>query len=348
MRFAVTAVLVAAALSGSVAPVDAAQFQVQFLDAFGGTGSGSGQFNSPAGITVDAAGNVWVVDRGNNRLQQFLAEGTFVSEVTGLSSPKGIATGPADQLYVANSSANQIAIFDALGVSQGTIGSLGSGNGQFVSPEGVAVDAAGNIYVADTSNQRLQIFDNTQSHRMTLAVPFPGFPSLSGTPSDIDLDAAGRIYVTDQTTNRVQVFDAVNVAAQTGGAWLFDFGGPGLGTGQFLMPEGLSVNASDNALLVADMFNDRLQLFSSLGSPVFDVLLDDSLLPGSLVPGNISSPEDAVFRNGLIYVVDTGNDRVLMFQASQVVPEPSSLSLWLAAMGAIHLARRRRRGESRI
>ena len=41
------------------------------LDQFGGTGSKLGKLNAPAQMTLDPAGNLWVADRGNNRVQQF-------------------------------------------------------------------------------------------------------------------------------------------------------------------------------------------------------------------------------------------------------------------------------------
>ena len=38
---------------------------------FGGTGQGAGQFNKPEGVCVDQEGNIYVVDRNNNRIQKF-------------------------------------------------------------------------------------------------------------------------------------------------------------------------------------------------------------------------------------------------------------------------------------
>jgi hypothetical protein len=43
----------------------------------GSTGTGKGQFNVAAGIAIDSSGNIWVSDRGNNRLQKFNSSGTF-------------------------------------------------------------------------------------------------------------------------------------------------------------------------------------------------------------------------------------------------------------------------------
>ncbi len=53
----------------SVTPARAAA--LAFVQNFGSTGSGSGQFQTPYGVTVDSAGIVYVADEGNNRIDRF-------------------------------------------------------------------------------------------------------------------------------------------------------------------------------------------------------------------------------------------------------------------------------------
>src|SRR5437762_516536 len=83
-----------------------------------------GPFNFPNGVATDAAGNVYVADAGNNRIQKFSSTGTYLTRW----------------------------------------GSAGSGNGQFSYPSGVATDAAGNVYVADEGNNRIQKFSSTGAY----------------------------------------------------------------------------------------------------------------------------------------------------------------------------------------
>ncbi|NLX49483.1 MAG: hypothetical protein GXY82_06365 [Methanospirillum sp.] len=62
---------------GSVSTVMAVE-PCPFVLKWGISGSGDGEFNYPSGIAVDGAGNVYVADTDNNRIQVFDAEGTFL------------------------------------------------------------------------------------------------------------------------------------------------------------------------------------------------------------------------------------------------------------------------------
>jgi len=75
-----------------------------------------GLFNGPSAVATDNAGNVYVADLGNNRIQKFTSTGTYLTQW----------------------------------------GSPGIGNGQFSDPWGVATDLVGDVYVVDHSNHRVQ------------------------------------------------------------------------------------------------------------------------------------------------------------------------------------------------
>ena len=99
-----------------------------------GAGTASGRFNNPQGVATDLAGNVYVADTINNRIQKFTSTGGFLRK------------------WGAN----------------GGDGSSGTANGQFDRTEDVATDAAGNFYVSDANtgdnggypgNRRVQKFN---------------------------------------------------------------------------------------------------------------------------------------------------------------------------------------------
>lgn len=163
-----------------------------FVTEWGSLGTATGQFIVPNGVAADGAGNVYVADTGNNRIQKFTVSGatvTFVKEWgssgtdDGLfNTPGGITVDAAGNVYVSDSNNNRIQKFDGNGVFLGTWGTIGAGNGQFTDPLGVTVDAAGNVFVADTGNNRIQKF--TPSPRV--GVTLLGAGAVASTPVGIN------------------------------------------------------------------------------------------------------------------------------------------------------------------
>ena len=96
-----------------------------YADGTGGP-TGTAEFNNPGGVAVDAAGNVYVADYGNNRIRKVDPSGN-VTTLAGNGTP---------------------AYADGTGGPTGTA--------EFWGPAGVAVDTAGNVFVADGTNNRIR------------------------------------------------------------------------------------------------------------------------------------------------------------------------------------------------
>ncbi len=282
----------------------------------GTTGGGAGQFNFMTGVAVDAAGNVYVAELSNHRIQKFDSSGNFL-----LAWGRDVVAGNAETDHEVCTPSDTC-----------KSGSFGGGNGQLYNPRGVAVDAAGNVYVAEEYNHRIQKFDSNGNFLLTWGwnVVASG-PSNTGTglevctPADVcqgggygsgdgqfwyalgvAADATGSIYVTEYTNHRVQKFAG-------DGAYLGQWGSSGSGDGQFLYPYGLAVDGFGN-VFVADTNNNRVQMFAADGT-----YLGQWGAAGS-GDGEFNNPHGvAVGAASNVYVTDYWNNRVQKFGPLPVV-----------------------------
>ena len=117
------------------------------------------------GLAVDAAGNVYVADRSNDRILKFANDGTLLTQwgATGIGNgqfswPVRVAIGPQGYVHVVDYFNARVQVFTSDGAFVSQWGSYGSATSQFDAPIGIAVDSHGDIYVADTNNYRIQKF----------------------------------------------------------------------------------------------------------------------------------------------------------------------------------------------
>jgi len=143
-----------------------------------GTGSAA-RFNSPIGVSLDGAGNLYVGDADNDTIRKITPAGivtTFAGKAgeigsadgTGsnarFSGPRGVAVSAAGDVYVADTFNDTIRKITPAGVVStlaGLAGATGSTDGtgsaaRFNRPRGVAVDLASNVFVADTANDTIR------------------------------------------------------------------------------------------------------------------------------------------------------------------------------------------------
>jgi tripartite motif-containing protein 71 len=271
--------------------VFAEEYGYRFVTDWGSYGSGYGQFNGPWGVAVDAAGNVYVADTGNHRIQKFDSSGKFLAQWGGLlNGPSGVAVDWAGNVYVADSDLSLITIwkFDSSGTYLTGWKNLAYG----VLPEGIAVDWAGNVYVANTDK-------NLILKRSGSTGAWNNWGSTQvNKPSGVAVDWAN-VYVADTGTHRILKFSS-------SGGFLAQWGGLGTGDGQFNEPSGVAVDWAN--VYVADTGNHRIQRFDSIGG-----FLTQWGSYGS-GDGQFIRPHGiAVDMEGNVYVADTGNHRIQKF-----------------------------------
>ena len=124
----------------------------EFVAKWGTQGAADGQFNYPMGIAVDSSGNVYVVDRYNDRIQKFNSSGTFLAKLGGSGSGDGQFLDPFDVavdssgfVYATDISADRVQKFNSDGTFLTKWGTLGTEDGQFYHPVGIAVDSSGHV-----------------------------------------------------------------------------------------------------------------------------------------------------------------------------------------------------------
>ena len=280
-----------------------------FSLAWGNAGSGNGQFNTPRGVATDTAGNVYVSDGNNHRIQKFDSSGNFLlawgSHGSGNGQfiyPRGVAVDSAGTVYVADHQNHRIQKFDSSGNFLLAWGSQGSGNGQFAWPDGLAVDAAGNVYVADSDNDRIQKFNSSGNFLLAWGSEGSGNGQFVYT-RDVVVDAANNVYVADHGNHRIQKFDS-------SGNFILAWGSGGSGNDQFNQPNGLAVDPAGN-VYVADHNNHRIQKFDSSGNFLLTWGSSGSLNGQFIYPSDV-----AVAATGHIYVADTSNHRIQKFSTN--------------------------------
>ncbi|MEW6730990.1 MAG: Calx-beta domain-containing protein [Acidobacteriota bacterium] len=128
---------------------------------FASSGTGIGQVLQPRGIAVDNAGNVYVADTLNNRIQvntggtwTIFAGATAGTQVGKVNGPRGIYVDTFGHVLVADTANNRIQMHD--GKTWSVFMIAGTVIGTVKLPEGVTVTATANVIVSDTGNNRVQ------------------------------------------------------------------------------------------------------------------------------------------------------------------------------------------------
>ncbi len=274
---------------------------------WGSQGSDDGLFDQAYGVAVDAAGDIYVSDLFNHRIQKFDSEGNFLDTWGGpgtgdgeFNGPYAIAFGPSGNIYITDLYNHRIQKFDASGNFITKWGSEGGGDGQFYLPYGIAVDSSEIVYVADSKNHRIQKFDATG----TFLSKWGSLGSGDGEFNyayGVAVDASSNVYVADLLNSRVQKFDV-------SGNFLTKWGTFGIfHGGELAQPQGITVDSAGD-VYVADTSNDRFQKFDSTGA---------FLAMGGRMgedDGCLSYPNGiAVDASGHVYVADVFNYRIQKF-----------------------------------
>jgi hypothetical protein len=144
----------------------------------------TGSFNSPRSTTVDANGNIWVANPGNNTVTVLSQTGATVSgsplSANGLNGPASVAIDGIGNAWVANSAGSTVSVFTGGGAA--VAGSPFNGSGNLSLPSYIAMDAPGNIWVASPGSHSLVELDHTGTFVQQIGLGIGAASSLAINP----------------------------------------------------------------------------------------------------------------------------------------------------------------------
>ena len=199
-------------------------------------------FNDPFSVKLDEAGNLYICDRGNNRIRKVNSSG-IVTTIAGdgrysfrgdngpainasFRDPESITLDANGNLIIADASNNRIRKINKNGIistiaGNGNIGFGGDGvkatSTSVSSPSRIAFDSHGNLYIADLGNSRIRMVD-INGIITTVAgngkMEFNGDSSLAtkaslNSPTGVLVDNSGNLFIADQQNNRIRKVSGV-------------------------------------------------------------------------------------------------------------------------------------------
>ena len=222
----------------------------QKIRTVGSPGDSPHQMIGPAGVATDDSGNIYVSSQ--HKLQKFTSTGELIKCVGREGGKEGEFDDPRgltlrdNLVYVCDCNNYRIQVFDLDLNFVRSIGSHGSGRGEFGLPFNVKFDTAGNMYVAEWRNERVQVMDSSGRFIREF-----GRGKLS-MPSGL-LIADKYVYVSDIRGDCIVVYE-------TSGQYVTSFGEYGHNDGEFSSPYCIT-SCVDGFIHVCDCANDRVQIF---------------------------------------------------------------------------------------
>jgi DNA-binding beta-propeller fold protein YncE len=308
----------------SVAPALAARGHV-FERAFGQTGSGNGEFSEPDGVAVnESSGDVYVVDKGNDRVEWFSSAGVYMGEFNGsgtnaivevkpaptgrFSSPESIAVdndagSPSfGDVYVADVGHEAIDKFSSSGEYIGQLTETSAGS-TFEEIQGIAVDAGGLLWVYQGS-KKIDDFSDAVANEFLSSREANVF---GGANPGFAVDSSDNLYVKT-------IFAGISKLNEAGEVLIEGFDSLITKFGSSEVPSSVAVDLSSNEVYIDDADNEgSVGRFSSSGSFI-EKFGSEHLTKGSGIAVNSTTDE--------VYVADADADKLDVF-----VLEPESRPL---------------------
>lgn len=246
----------------------------------------------PAGVAIDARGNIYIADQHNNRIRRV--------------TPIGIITTIAGNGNVGYNGDNIPAVDASLSY-----------------PYGVSVDTLGNIYIAETAGNRIR---KVNPFGIITTVAGNGMPGYNGdgclatdatlsSPTGVVPDGLGNLYIADMANNRIRRINPLGIISTVAGTGEAGFSGDGRLAVNAMLNNPFAVAAEhDGNLYISDMDNNRIRMVTPHG--IITTIAGDGREGFSgddarATAASLSGPRGLeVDQRGNIYIADTGNNRI--------------------------------------
>ncbi len=314
------------------------------------------QLNFPLSMAVDDAGNLYIVDNGNERIRKVDTAGTITlvagngregrtgdggpATAAELSNARDVAVDRAGNLYIADTGNDRIRKIDTSGkistiAGSGIRGFSGddgpAGTAHLAVPAAVSVDRDGNVYIASWGSHRVRKVDQNGTIT-TVAGAGPGYPGDGGPatqailrePGSTYVDQAGRLYIVDAANHRIRLVQPggeITTIAGNGIAGFSGDGGPAIDA-QLNYPSSVTVDPAGN-VYIADKSNHRVRKVTPDGKIRTIAGTGQELFSGNngrATETGLSSPTGLVVGgDGSLYIAAGGSDRILQVDPAGVI-----------------------------
>jgi sugar lactone lactonase YvrE len=291
----------------------------------------SASLNNPYAVAVDAGGNLFIADYGNNVIRKVNANG-IITTVAGngtngysgdggaatnasLNGPDGLALDSKGNLFIADYWNCFVREVKTNGIIRTVAGNgnqdyTGDGgpatNASLCGPVGLAVDASGNLLIADSYNDVIRKVDTNGIITKLAGSGIYGYAGDGGpatnaameTVNGVAVDAFGNLFISDHDRSVIRKVDTNGIITSVTGVYA---------------PDGLAVDAAGN-LFIADPHenmikevgtNSPLTIVAGNGNNSYSG--DGGLATSASLSGPTGVTVDA---NDNLFIADGGNNRI--------------------------------------
>jgi len=262
------------------------------------------ELSAPQNLALDASGNLYIADIGNQRIREINASTGLINTAAGsgigggpdgfsgdggpataahMYFPSSVAFDAAGNIYITDQDNQRVRKVTTSGIistiaGNGTFGYSGDGGSalgaELKFPTGVVVDRAGNVYICDNNNHCIRKV-NTSGIISTIAGNGgagyagdggPASSALLSYPSDVAMDGMGNLYISDGGNDCIRKIDTSGNINTVVGTGHFGFSGDGgpANLAQLGAPYGMKSDSAGN-LYIADHGNNRVRMVTAAG-----------------------------------------------------------------------------------